>query len=57
MLDMKNNYEIKYFDNRWHVFRKGHEIPIPRADYGSKVEAELGLEKGIKETNKESYEN
>ena len=57
MLDSKDNYEIKYFENRWRVFYKNSNIPCPRADYGSKVEAELGLEKELEYWNKRNEFN
>lgn len=47
MLDHKDNYEIRYCEGRWQVFRKGGDIPCPRADYGSRVEAEIGLDKQL----------
>ena len=57
MLDYKENYEIKYFGGRWWVFRKGHDEPIRRADYGSRVEAEIGLDKELAYWNKRNEFN
>lgn len=57
MLNSKENYEIKYFDNRWCVFFKGHTKPIPNAHYGSKVEAEIGLDKELEYWNKRQEHN
>jgi hypothetical protein len=57
MLDTKDNYEIRYFENRWYVFFKGHSKPIPQANYGSKVEAEIGLDKELEYWNKRQEHN
>lgn len=47
MLDHKDNYEIKYHEGRWFVFLKGHDDPIKCAHFGSRIEAEIGLDKEI----------
>lgn len=57
MIDSKDNYEIKYHEGRWQVFRKGHSEPCPRADYGSRVEAEIGLDEQITYWNARNEHN
>ena len=57
MIDSKDNYDIKYFENRWHIFYKNSTIPIPKVDYGSKTEAETGLEKELKYWNERNKDN
>ncbi len=47
MLDHKDNYEIRYFEGRWQVFLKGSGVPCRNADYGSRIEAEIGLDEQI----------
>ena len=47
MIDHKDNYEIRYFEGRWQVFLKGFTEPCRYADYGSRVEAEIGLDEQI----------
>lgn len=57
MIDHKDNYEIAYLARRWRVFHKGSDMPIPDADYGSRVEAEIGLEAELVYWNKRNEDN